>query len=91
MNNYIIGILLFQIGLCLFLSMLNFYWNTSDENHFYLEEDISPSRNSIYRFLTYFILLNTMIPISLIVSLELVKVAQAYFITNDEKLYVEFN
>ena len=32
-----------------------------------------------------------MIPISLVVSLELVKVAQAYFIINDKALYVAKN
>ena len=31
-------------------------------------------------FLTYFVLLNTMIPISLIVTMEMVKLFQKYFI-----------
>lgn len=39
-----------------------------------------------YSFLTYFILLNTMIPISLIVSLEFVHLFQCYFIEQDDDL-----
>jgi len=41
----------------------------------------------IINFFTYFLLLNTMIPISLIISLELVKVAQAYFMSHDLKMF----
>ena len=50
---------------------------------------MSPGANGVLRFFTYFILLNTMIPISLIVSLELVKMAQSYFISKDEDMYVK--
>lgn len=38
-------------------------------------------------FSNYFILLNTMIPISLIVSIELVKSIQGYFISNDKLMF----
>ena len=41
-------------------------------------------------FLGYFVLLNTMIPISLIVSIEIVKTAQKIFITNDKLMFSEF-
>ena len=37
----------------------------------------------VLTFFTVYILLNTMIPISLIISLEMVKFMQAYFIDND--------
>jgi magnesium-transporting ATPase (P-type) len=39
------------------------------------------------RFFTFVILFNTMVPISLIVSIEIVKVAQAYLINKDETMY----
>ena len=45
---------------------------------------------SILIFLGYFVLLNTMIPISLIVSIEIVKTAQKIFITNDKLMFSEF-
>ena len=41
-------------------------------------------------FLTYFVLLNTMIPISLIVSMEIVKLFQKYFIEKDQMMYSAF-
>jgi len=37
--------------------------------------------------LTYMTLLNTLVPISLVVSLEVVKVSQSYFIANDANLF----
>jgi magnesium-transporting ATPase (P-type) len=43
--------------------------------------------DSFLSFFTYFLLLNTMIPISLIITLELVKVVQGLFISADAKSY----
>lgn len=42
---------------------------------------------STLSFFTYFLLLNTLLPISLQVSLEFVKVFQAYFINNDALMF----
>lgn len=38
---------------------------------------------SVINYFSYILLLNTMIPISLIITLEIVKIIQAYFMTND--------
>ena len=46
--------------------------------------------DSILIFFTYFVLINTMIPISLIVSIEIVKVSQSYFINKDKLMYSDF-
>ena len=43
--------------------------------------------DSILSFFTYLLLLNTMIPISLVITLELVKIIQGMFITMDAKSY----
>ena len=43
---------------------------------------------SIISFFSYLLLLSTMIPISLIVSLEIVKMIQAYLMSTDEDMYV---
>ncbi|MEQ2266767.1 hypothetical protein XENORESO_017901, partial [Xenotaenia resolanae] len=48
-----------------------------------------PSLMSFYMFFTMIILLQILIPISLYVSIELVKVGQIFFITNDIDLYDE--
>jgi len=37
----------------------------------------------------YFLLLNTLIPISLIVTIEMVKLIQAFFITNDAQMFCQ--
>lgn len=49
----------------------------------------SPSLASFYKFFSMIILLQVLIPISLYVSIELVKVIQIYFITNDIDFYDE--
>ncbi|XP_026185455.1 probable phospholipid-transporting ATPase VB [Mastacembelus armatus] len=49
----------------------------------------SPSLSGFYMFFTMIILLQVLIPISLYVSIELVKVCQIFFITNDIDLYDE--
>jgi len=55
------------------LHLYNAIYITS--KHKYLEEEDNPYYQSLLTFFTYFILINTMIPISLIVSLEMVKMA----------------
>ena len=42
------------------------------------------------QFLTYFVLLNTMIPISLVVSMEIVKIFQKYFIEKDQLMFSQY-
>ncbi|KAF7668688.1 hypothetical protein LDENG_00294640 [Lucifuga dentata] len=49
----------------------------------------SPALTAFYMFFTMVILLQVLIPISLYVSIELVKVGQIFFITNDIDLYDE--
>jgi phospholipid-transporting ATPase len=51
-------------------------------------DDPKPSVQSFLVFFSYFLLYNTMIPISLIVSMEFVKVFQSYFIEKDIDMYV---
>jgi P-type E1-E2 ATPase len=46
--------------------------------------------DSFLMFFVYFVLINTMIPISLIVSIEIVKMCQSYFIMKDNLMYSEF-
>lgn len=43
--------------------------------------------DSILMALSYIVLLNTMIPISLIVSIEIVKMSQSYFINKDTLMF----
>ena len=50
----------------------------------------STAIDSLLIWCTYFVLLNTMIPISLIVSIEIVKMSQSYFINKDNLMYSEY-
>ncbi|KAG8519340.1 putative phospholipid-transporting ATPase VA [Galemys pyrenaicus] len=50
---------------------------------------LSPVTAAVYLFLTMIIVLQVLIPISLYVSIEIVKVCQVYFINQDIELYDE--
>lgn len=47
----------------------------------------SPALAGFLNIFTYFILLNTMVPISLVVSLELIKLFQVFFISWDSDMF----
>ena len=84
-NFMMIYVLFLQIAFCLVSVLGNFSWNyLNAEDHMYLQIEDNPEFSCFLSFFTYFLLNNTMIPISLIVSLDFVKLAQAYFITNDK-------
>ncbi|XP_062854222.1 phospholipid-transporting ATPase VA [Trichomycterus rosablanca] len=51
--------------------------------------DLSPVVSAIYLFLTMIIVFQVLIPISLFVSIEIVKICQVYFIHQDMDLYDE--
>ncbi|XP_075937632.1 phospholipid-transporting ATPase VA isoform X2 [Anarhichas minor] len=51
--------------------------------------DLSPVMSAVYLFLTMIIVFQVLIPISLFVSIEIVKVCQVFFIHQDSELYDE--
>ncbi|XP_069006932.1 phospholipid-transporting ATPase VA [Embiotoca jacksoni] len=51
--------------------------------------DLSPIMSAVYLFLTMIIVFQVLIPISLFVSIEIVKICQVYFIHQDMDLYDE--
>jgi phospholipid-translocating P-type ATPase (flippase) len=55
----------------------------------YLEQKNSDVFQGILTFLTYIVLLNTLIPISLVVSVEVIKQVHARFINWDEQMRIE--
>ena len=81
--NYILGfILLIQLLLCLFAGVAYSItrYNMEDTSSYIDWPNLSRPLDGFLTFLTYFVLLNTMIPISLVVSMEMVKLCQKYFI-----------
>lgn len=88
MNKFILWILGLMASLCLISMILSINFAvTSIKKHDYLSPGSDEVTQGGLVFFTYFILYNTMIPISLIVSLEFVKLIQSYFINNDYCMY----
>lgn len=92
MNSQIIMILVFQFLLVVASSLVSVYWQKNNiKKHWYLDSDDTSSADLIQLFFInvggYYILYNIFVPISLYVSLELVKVAQTLFINWDLAMY----
>ncbi len=89
MNSLLIFIFLLQLFLCLICAI--FHKKYENKNHsflqFYIFVHKKVKSESFLSFFTYILLLNTMIPISLIVTLEIIKVIQGLFIGFDIELY----
>lgn len=88
-NFLILFIFFFQLGLCIILAIICSIWNRSagTNTNYYLKQDTDPNILGLISFWSYLLLLNTMIPISLIVSIEIVKYAQGFFMNNDVEMY----
>jgi len=87
-NQLIILIFLFQVSVSVLVGIFGFYWtqiNIELYNKF-IPFDNLPWMEGILAIGSSFVLTNSMIPISLIISLEMVKMAQAYFINMDEDM-----
>ena len=91
-NKLILYLLLFQLICSTICALMNLAFNLIQlPNIPYIKIEYSGELEGFLTFWSYFLLLNTMLPISLIVSLEFVKIFQAYFITNDAYMYVKEN
>lgn len=90
-NRLILLIFLFQVCICLTVSVIKFFWNVKYSKMYedHIPNDYSSFWSAIIGLGTIFVLTNSMIPISLIISLEMVKMAQAYFISMDEEMYFD--
>ena len=91
-NKFIIFLLIFQIVCSTICALMNLAFNITQLPKIpYINIEYSPVLEGFINFWSYILLFNTMLPISLIVSLEFVKIFQAYFIINDEYMYVKEN
>ncbi len=89
MNKYLFGIFILLIILCVISSIIHV--QGYNQNKLYYQKFILLKRShrleSFITFFTYFLLLNTLIPISLIITLEIVKIIQGFFISWDVEMY----
>eukprot|EP01133_Synstelium_polycarpum_P003848 gene3848-4443_t len=86
-NFYVLFIFVFQIFLCTACAITNAFWNANNEENWYLMWTRPAAEEGALSFLTFLILFNNLIPISLYVSMEFVKLFQAHFINNDLQMY----
>uniref|UniRef100_A0A8C2XID1 Phospholipid-transporting ATPase n=1 Tax=Cyclopterus lumpus TaxID=8103 RepID=A0A8C2XID1_CYCLU len=88
LNTYVLWCVLLLIIMCLTSAIGHGLWlkNLKDPI-FQVDKETSPALAAFYVFWTMIIVLQVLIPISLYVSIEIVKLGQIYFIHNDLALY----
>eukprot|EP00698_Gefionella_okellyi_P014854 TRINITY_DN4136_c0_g2_i1.p1 TRINITY_DN4136_c0_g2~~TRINITY_DN4136_c0_g2_i1.p1 ORF type:complete len:1193 (-),score=298.49 TRINITY_DN4136_c0_g2_i1:16-3594(-) len=91
MNQQVLLMFLVEGSICLASAVLSGVYNDKLLAHYYLNLQYSSPVWGIMSFFTFIILYNTMIPLSIYVSLEIAKLAQVLFIWQDVKMYYEEN
>ena len=89
LNVLLLVIVIVQIILCVLSGFLRgyYYKKNLDDTDLMSYEKYSFHQENFYNVLTYLILLNTFIPISLVVTMEIVKVIQGLFMMADIEGY----
>ncbi|KAM8876953.1 phospholipid-transporting ATPase VD isoform 1-T1 [Synchiropus picturatus] len=88
LNIDVLWCVLLLVVMCLTASIGHGLWLLQFNNPVYLvDQDTPPALAGFYVFWTMIIVLQVLIPISLYVSIEIVKLGQVYFIQNDLQLY----
>lgn len=90
MNYMVYTIFIVLILLSAGLAIGHAYWEAQVGNYswyLYDGENYSPSHRGFLNFWGYLIVLNTMVPISLYVSVEIIRLGQSYFINWDLQMY----
>ncbi|XP_050743356.1 probable phospholipid-transporting ATPase IA isoform X2 [Drosophila biarmipes] len=89
-NTQILMLFMILISLCIISGLCNLFWTREhSETDWYLGLTDFKTKSLGYNLLTFFILYNNLIPISLQVTLELVRFLQAIFINYDIEMYHE--
>jgi phospholipid-transporting ATPase len=92
-NTQILNIFILLIVICVVSTVVSEIWklknlkSSSGVDHWYIDDN----NNFFLTFFTFIILYNNLIPISLQVTLEMVKFLQAMFINWDNEMYDEEN
>uniref|UniRef100_A0A2K6UJF6 Phospholipid-transporting ATPase n=1 Tax=Saimiri boliviensis boliviensis TaxID=39432 RepID=A0A2K6UJF6_SAIBB len=89
-NSGWVRIIVVLILLSAGLAIGHAYWEAQVGNYswyLYDGEDATPSLRGFFNFWGYIIVLNTMVPISLYVSVEVIRLGQSHFINWDLQMY----
>ena len=90
LNKCVIGIFSFKMSLVIVITICSGFFNTDESpNAFYLDFDGSATFQAIKDFFAYFALLSFMIPMSLMVTLEVVKVVQGKLMEWDKYMALD--
>jgi phospholipid-transporting ATPase len=93
-NKLVLLLFALELSLAILCAIGFSVWRGQNEGADYLElvaTTESAGTTGFFAFLTFVILFNTIVPISLYVSLELAKVGQAFFLNNDLNMYYAKN
>lgn len=87
LNMLVVSIFVLNVVVLLVSSLLSGAWQDSTgKDAWYIAWDLSGVEVAFYHAATYFVLWTYLIPISLFVSLEMVRLAQMFFMDWDEKM-----
>lgn len=87
-NKLVITIILIQSLVCSAMAISGQFWMKGNEfDDIMIQSEFEDTTNSILNFFTYFLLMNTLLPMSLQVAFEVCKVVQAWFINVDVMMY----
>ncbi|XP_019216813.1 phospholipid-transporting ATPase ID [Oreochromis niloticus] len=95
MNILVLCIFGFLASMCSILTIGNAFWETNEGSVFTVflprEPGIDAPLSSFLIFWSYVIVLNTVVPISLYVSVEFIRLGNSFFIDWDRKMYYPKN
>nr|XP_057939909.1 phospholipid-transporting ATPase ID isoform X2 [Doryrhamphus excisus] len=92
MNTLVLWIFGFLVCMCMFLAIGNAVWEQVVGSRFQNYLPWEPPVNSFvfsafFAFWSYVIILNTVVPISLYVSVEVIRLAHSFFINRDQQMF----
>jgi phospholipid-transporting ATPase len=93
MNQMLFQVFMFQLLIILFFASMSMIWQANNaEGHDYLGLGTNPGFDMfVVKMLTFWVAYSHMIPISLYVMLEVVKLGQAFLIRRDVSIYDEIS
>ncbi|KAL2091895.1 hypothetical protein ACEWY4_011693 [Coilia grayii] len=91
MNELVLCIFGFLATMCSILAIGNYIWEVQEGSKFTVflprEEGVNAALSPFLTFWSYVIILNTVVPISLYVSVEIIRLGNSFFIEWDSKMY----
>ncbi|XP_073321961.1 phospholipid-transporting ATPase ID-like [Pagrus major] len=91
MNFLVICIFVFLAFMCIILAIGNYVWELNEGSQFTVflprQDDNGAGFSAFLTFWSYVIILNTVVPISLYVSVEIIRLGNSFYIDWDRKMY----